>query len=306
MSVPVRLARGAAGVIHPGRRRRVEPIFYWFLLPTLLVFTALVLLPAVVGLFYSFTDYVGFGTWSFTGITNYRAVFSDPSVLAAYEFTIGFALVTVVVAQVVALALALGLTGRIRYATALRSIFVIPMVISGIVIAYVFEYLFSNTLPSLATSVGFGPLEQSILGNPSLAWTAIVIVSAWQTIPGALLIYIAGLLTIPDELYEAAALDGASPWRRFRSITLPLIAGFVVINSVLGVKGYLNAYDIIVALTYGGPGTATRSVAMTIFSGYTGGDYAYQMANAAVFFVLTVVVSLLQLLATRGRGLRLR
>ncbi|GAA2313925.1 sugar ABC transporter permease [Streptomyces kunmingensis] len=305
MPVPVRVARGAVGARRRAGRRRVEPVFYWFLLPTLALFTALVLLPAVVGIFYSFTDYVGFGDWSFVGITNYRAVLTDPAVFSAYKFTIGFALVTVVLTQTLALALALGLTSRIRFATALRSIFVIPMVISGIVIAYVFNYLFSNSLPSIAGALGIGPLEDSILGNPDLAWIAIVIVSSWQTIPGALLIYIAGLLSIPDELYEAAALDGASPWRRLRSITLPLISGFIVINTILGVKGYLNSYDIIVALTNGGPGTATSSVAMGIFTGYTGGDYAYQMANAAVFFVLTVVISLLQLLATRGRGLRL-
>lgn len=304
MTVPSPLPRRAPDTPRPGRRR-VEPIYYWFLLPTLLLFTALVLAPALVGIFYSFTDYVGFGSWQFTGLTNYIAVFSDPSIWSSYKFTIGFALVTVVLTQTTALALAVGLTQRIRFLTTLRSIFVIPMVISGIVVAYVFNYLFANSLPSVAGAVGFGPLEQSILGDPDLAWVSIVIVSAWQTIPGALLIYIAGLLSIPDELYEAAALDGASAWRRFRSITLPLIAGFVVINTILGIKGYLNAYDIIVALTNGGPGTATSSVAMTIFTGYTGGDYAYQMANATVFFVLTVVVSLLQLLATRGRGLRL-
>jgi raffinose/stachyose/melibiose transport system permease protein len=304
VTVPSPLPRRAPDTPRPGRHR-VEPIYYWFLLPTLLLFTALVLAPALVGIFYSFTDYVGFGNWQFTGLTNYIAVFSDPSIWSSYKFTIGFALVTVVLTQTTALALAVGLTQRIRFLTTLRSIFVIPMVISGIVVAYVFNYLFANSLPSVAGAVGFGPLEQSILGDPDLAWVSIVIVSAWQTIPGALLIYIAGLLSIPDELYEAAALDGASAWRRFRSITLPLIAGFVVINTILGIKGYLNAYDIIVALTNGGPGTSTSSVAMTIFTGYTGGDYAYQMANATVFFVLTVVVSLLQLLATRGRGLRL-
>ncbi|MBV2353986.1 sugar ABC transporter permease [Streptomyces sp. J2-1] len=304
MPVPARVDRGVTGVPRRTGRRRVEPVFHWFLLPTLLLFTVLVPLPALVGIFYSFTDYVGFGRWSFTGVTNYRALFTDPAVLDAYKFTLGFAVVTVIVTQVVALALALGLTSRIRFATALRTVFVVPMVISAIVISYVFNYLFSTTLPDLATSVGFGPLEQSVLGDPHLAWIAIVLVTAWQTVPGSLLIYIAGLLSVPGELYEAAALDGASPWRRFRSVTLPLIAGFVLINTVLGVKGYLNAYDVIVALTGGGPGTSTSSVAMRVFSGYTGGDYAYQMANAAVFFVLTVLVSLLQVLATRGRSPR--
>ena len=284
---------------------RTEPVFYVFLLPALALFTVFVVAPALIGIFYSFTDYVGYGTWSFTGIQNYAALFTDPSIRSAYGFTLWFAVVTVVVAQVIALALAVGLSSRIRFAAPLRTVFVIPMVVSSIVVAYVFNFLFSNSLPALATAVGFGPLQESILGNPDLAWLSIVIVSAWQTIPGAMLVYTAGLTAIPGDLYEASALDGASPWRQFRSITLPLIAGFVLINTVLGIKGYLGVYDVIVGLTGGGPGTSTSSVAMTIFTGFTGGDYAYQMANATIFFVVTVLISLAQLLLTRGRTVRL-
>jgi raffinose/stachyose/melibiose transport system permease protein len=287
------------------RSRRPEPIAYLFLVPTILLFTAFVVAPAVVGIFYSFTSYVGFGDWEFLGLSNYTALFTDPSVLEAYGFTLFFAVVTVVIAQAVALSLAVALSRRIRFATPLRTIFVIPMVVSGIVVAYVFNFLFSNTLPAFATAVGIGPLEQSILGNPDLAWLSIVIVSAWQTIPGALLVYTAGLTAIPPDLYEASSLDGAGSWRQFRSITLPLISGFVVINTILGVKGYLGVYDIIVGLTGGGPGTSTRSVAMTIFGGFTGGDYAYQMANATIFFLITVLISVAQLAATRGRSVRL-
>ncbi|HWU57502.1 MAG TPA: sugar ABC transporter permease [Microbacteriaceae bacterium] len=289
--------------VHPGRgsKRRPEKIFYLFLVPALVLFTAFVVIPAIIGIFYSFTNYVGYGTWSFIGLRNYAAMFTDPTILGSYGFTLAFAGVTVIVAQVIALALAVALTRRIRFAAPLRTVFVIPMVLSGIVVAYVFNYLFSNSLPALATAVGFQPLEQSILGNPALAWLSIVIVSAWQTIPGALLVYTAGLTSIPKDLYEASALDGASSWKQFRAITLPLIAGFVVINTVLGVKGYLGAYDVIVGLTGGGPGTATSSVAMTIFGGFTGGDYAYQMANATIFFIVTIVISIAQLAATRGR-----
>jgi raffinose/stachyose/melibiose transport system permease protein len=198
-----------------------------------------------------------------------------------------------------------GLNGKIKFKTGLRGIFVIPMVISGIVIAYVFNFLFSNSVPDAAARLGIAPLEQSILANPDLAWLSIVIVTAWQSIPGALLIYLAGLLAIPGEVYEAGAIDGATNWQRFRNITLPLVAGYVVINTVLGFKNYLNAYDIIVGLTNGGPGTSTRSVAMTIFTGFTSGDYAYQMANATLFFLLAVIVSLLQLRVTRGKAFSL-
>ena len=283
-------------------RPKVSPTFYLFLLPTLLLFTLAITLPAIMGITLSFTDSVGFGEFEWTGLTNYIALFSDPAIRASYAFTIGFALVTVVLVNAVAFLLAVGLTAKIRAKVALRAVFVLPMVISGIVIAYVFNFLFSNSLPRVGQTLGVTALEQSLLANPDLAWVTIVIVTAWQSVPSALLIYIAGILSIPGEVYEAAAMDGATARRRLVAITLPLVSGYVVINMVIGFKNFLNAYDIIVGLTNGGPGTATRSVAMTIFSGFTGGDYAYQMANATIFFLIAVVLAVIQLRLNRGRS----
>jgi raffinose/stachyose/melibiose transport system permease protein len=288
-------------VIHRGRASRVEPIYYLFLIPTLVLFTLAITVPAVTGIVFSFTDSIGIGDWSFVGLTNYVAMFSDPAILQSYLFTFGFAVATVVVVNLVAFLLAVGLTSRIRMKTALRTVFVVPMVISGIIIAYVFNFLFSNSLPAAGAATGIGWLETSLLANPDLAWVAIVLVTAWQSIPGTMLIYIAGLLSVPGDVYEAADLDGASKVQQLLRITVPLVAGYVVINVILGFKGYLNAYDIIVGLTNGGPGTATRSVAMTIIAGFNGGDYAYQMANATIFFVVAVLISLLQLSLTRTR-----
>ena len=282
--------------------RRVEPIYYLFLLPSLVLFTLAITVPGVIGIFFSFTDSIGIGDWHFIGLTNYIALFSDPAILQSYLFTLGFSIATVIVVNVCAFLLAVGLTSRIRFKTGLRTIFVIPMVISGIIIAYVFNFLFSNSLPAAGTALGIPWLQTSILANPDLAWVAIVIVTAWQAIPGTLLIYIAGLLSVPGDVYEAADLDGATKRQQLLRITLPLVAGYVVINMILGFKGFLNAYDIIVGLTNGGPGTATRSVAMTIITGFNGGDYAYQMANATIFFIVAVVISTLQLSLTRGRN----
>ncbi|OZB84729.1 sugar ABC transporter permease [Microbacterium sp. 13-71-7] len=282
--------------------RRVEPIYYLFLLPSLILFTLAITVPAVIGIFFSFTDSIGIGDWSFNGVTNYLAAFSDPAILQSYLFTFGFSLATVIVVNVIGFLLAVGLTSRIRFKTGLRTIFVIPMVVSGIIIAYVFNFLFSNSIPGLGNATGLEWLQTSILANPDLAWVAIVIVTAWQAIPGTLLIYIAGLLSVPGEVYEAAAIDGATKTQQLTRITVPLVFGYVVINVILGFKGFLNAYDIIVGLTNGGPGTATRSVAMTIIAGFNGGDYAYQMANATMFFVVAVLISLLQLSLTRGRN----
>ncbi|HYI50241.1 MAG TPA: sugar ABC transporter permease [Microbacterium sp.] len=282
--------------------RRVEPIYYLFLLPSLVLFTLAITVPGIIGIFFSFTDSIGIGEWSFNGLTNYIALFSDPAILQSYLFTFGFAIATVIVVNIVAFLLAVGLTARIRIKTGLRTIFVIPMVISGIIIAYVFNFLFSNSVPAAAGALGIPFLQTSLLANPDLAWVAIVIVTAWQAIPGTLLIYIAGLLSIPGEVYEAADIDGASKLQQLLRITLPLVSGYVVINVILGFKGFLNAYDIIVGLTNGGPGTATRSIAMTIIAGFNGGDYAYQMANATIFFIVAVLISILQLSLTRGRN----
>ncbi|GLJ61705.1 MULTISPECIES: carbohydrate ABC transporter permease [Microbacterium] len=283
-------------------RKRVEPIYYLFLLPSLLLFTLAITLPGVIGIVFSFTDSIGLGDWKFIGFTNYIAAFSDPAILSSFLFTFGFSLVTVVVVNVIAFLLAVGLTARIRFKMGLRAIFVIPMVVSGIIIAYVFQFLFQNSLPGAGAALGIPFLEESILANPDLAWLGIVIVTAWQSIPGTLLIYIAGLLSIPGEVYEAADIDGASKPQQLLRITLPLVAGYVVINVILGFKNFLNSYDIVVGLTNGGPGTSTRTIAMTIIRGFQTGDYAYQMATATLFFIITVIIAVLQLSVTRGRS----
>ncbi|NAZ17043.1 ABC transporter permease subunit [Glutamicibacter soli] len=269
-----------------------------FLLPALACFTLAITVPAVMGIFFSFTDSVGFGEFNMVGLRNYSALFNDPAVLGAYAFTIGFSLATVLLTNALAFLLALGLTAQIRARVALRTVFVMPMVISGIVIAYVFNFLFSNTLPAAGQALGLETLSSSILANPDLAWISIVVVTAWQAIPSAMLIYIAGLMAIPYDLYEASALDGAGALGQLRHVTLPLMAGYIGINMILGFKNFLAAYDIIVGLTNGGPGVATRSIAMTIFTGFERGDYAYQMANATVFFLISLLIALIQLRLT--------
>ncbi|MFT4230050.1 MAG: sugar ABC transporter permease [Microbacterium sp.] len=283
-------------------RRRIEPVYWWMLVPTVIIFTLAITIPGIIGIFYSFTNSIGIGDWDFIGLTNYIAIFSDPAILQSYLFTFGFSLVTVIVVNVIAFLLAVGLVSRIRFKVGLRAIFVIPMVISGIIIAYVFNFLFSNSFTSPNGLLGLPWPEVSILANPDLAWLAIVFVTAWQAIPGTLLIYIAGLLSIPGDVYEAADIDGASKTQALLRITVPLVFGYAVINFILGFKGFLNAYDIIVGLTGGGPGTATRSIAMSIIGGFTSGDFAYQMANATLFFVVAVIISILQLSLTRGRS----
>ena len=275
------------------------------LLPVVLLFTLFITLPALVGLFYSFTNYEGYGDWKFVGLTNYIALFTDPRILQAYGFTLGFSIVTVIVVNAIAMALAIGLNAKIKLKTSLRGVFFIPMVISGIVIAYVFNFLFSTSIPAIATSLGIGPLENSILANPSFAWLAIVIVTAWQAVPGAIIIYLAGTAR-----HLPRGLRGCLHRRRRGVATVPQHH----LPAHLRVRGHQHdprTEGLPQRLRHHrgphqrGPGTSTFSVAMTIFTGFTSGDYAYQMANAVIFFLVTVIISLLQLQLIRRRGVSL-
>jgi raffinose/stachyose/melibiose transport system permease protein len=285
--------------------KRIDPTYYWMVAPVLALFAFFITLPALVGVFFSLTNYAGYGDWKFIGLSNYANIFRDPAVLQSYIFTFVFALTTTVVVNIVALAIALGLNAKIKWRTGIRTVFFIPMVLSALIVSFVFNYLFSNTLPVLAERFGITPLATSILANENLAWLAIVLVTVWQAAPGATIIYLAGLQSVPSEVYEAADLDGAGSLRQFLSLTLPLILGYLVINVILGFKGFLGTYEIIVGLTGGGPGMATQSVAMRIFSGFTGGDYSYQMANAVIYFLITLLISVIQLRLIQRRGVSL-
>jgi raffinose/stachyose/melibiose transport system permease protein len=264
--------------------------------PALLLFVTLHTVPVVTGMFFSLTDYAGYGKWDFVGLQNYVSLFRDDRVLASYGFTFLFAITTTVVVNVLALGIAMLLNARIKFRTAFRGIFFIPNVLAILIIGYVFNFIFSNSLPLLGQSLGIDWLSTSILANKDLAWLGVVTVSAWQSIAFSTILYLAGLQTIPAELYEAAGLDGAGYWRQFSSITFPMIGAFFTINMVLALKGFLQAFDQIVALTGGGPGTATESVAMVIFrGGFQGGEYGYQMANSVVYLLVIVAVSVIQL-----------
>lgn len=295
MTTAVIKPRTTAGL----QRRRpsgANKTFYWMVVPALVLFVILHTIPTVTGMFYSFTDYAGYGEWDFVGLSNYVNLFKDDRIMASYGFTFLFAITTTIVVNVGALCIAILLNSKIKYQTAFRGIFFIPNILSVLIVGYVFNYLLSNNLPLIGQALGIEWLSTSILANPDLAWLGIVGVTAWQSIAFSVIIYLAGLQTVPGELYEAASLDGASPWRRFRSITFPMIAGYFTINMVLALKGLLQAFDQIVALTNGGPGTSTESVAMVIYrGGFQGGEYGYQMANSVVYLVVIVVLSLLQM-----------
>ena len=238
----------------------------------------------------------------FSGFFNGDYAYQMANAVIFFLITLLFAVVATIVTNVTAMALALALNAKIKWRAGLRTVFFMPMVISGLVISYVFTFILSNSVPIIAGAIHFAPLESSILANQHTAWLGIVLVASWVAIPGAIIIFLAGLVSIQPEVYEAASIDGASTWKQFQRMTFPLLFPFFVINTILTFKNFLNVYDICVGLTNGGPGTATTSVAQTIFSGFFTGDYAYQMANAVIFFFITLLFAIFQLGVIRRRG----
>src|ERR1700676_5380146 len=199
----------------------VAPAYLFMIIPAILLFTFFIIFPAVDGMFYSFTNYVGYGTWYFIGFANFQAAFADPNIRDSYGFTLLFAVVATIVVNLIAMLLALALNSKIRWQTGFRALFFMPMVISGLVISYVFTFIISNSVPIIAGEIHFTPFTSSLLSNQSLAWLGVVFVAAWQAIPGAIIIFLAGLVAIPTEVYEAASIDGASAWTKFRHMTFP-------------------------------------------------------------------------------------
>jgi raffinose/stachyose/melibiose transport system permease protein len=284
---PKRAARLGAGT------KRAPATYYWMVWPAVIAFAAFHTLPVLVGIFFSFTNYAGYGAWNFVGLSNYFNLFQDDRILQAYGFSFLFAIVATILTNAFSLAIALGLNAKIKGRNFWRGVYFVPYILAILVIGYVFQFFFSNSLPKILSGI---PLfADNILANEQWAWTAIVALAVWQACAFAIIIYLSGLQTIPAEMYEAASLDGASAWQQFRSITFPLIGAFFTINVVISLKNFLQVFDPIVALTNGGPGTATESVTLLIFKGgFTGGEFAYQAANAVVFFIVITIVSLFQ------------
>lgn len=265
--------------------------------PVLLLFFLFNTLPLIKGVIYSFTNFRGYGTYNFVGLRNYIDLFSDGRVGKSYLFTIKMALVTTIVVNVISLVLALGLNSKIKFKSTLRGLYFVPNILGALVVGYIFNYFFTYIIPALVNMMGGE--GTSILASEKWAWVAIVIVCAWQAIAMNTIIYISGLQTVPEDVYEAGSIDGATGWSQFKHLTFPLIIPFFSINMVLCVKNFLMVFDQIMALTKGGPAQSTESISYLIYNnGMSGGQFGFQSANAVLFFVIIVIFSVTQLTIT--------
>jgi raffinose/stachyose/melibiose transport system permease protein len=287
-------------------RRGREPAI-WFALPAILVYLVVVIYPSLAGAVYAFTDWSGVGGGAaFVGLDNFQQLFTDEQSLGALRNTVLLTVFIVVVQNAIGLALALGVHAQIKSKYALRAIFFAPAVVSPVVIAFLWKYLFNpdpdSGINALLGFVGLGFLQQDWLGSPSLALWSVGFTVVWQYAGYSMVIFLAGLQGVPRELEEAAALDGAGRWMRFRNVVLPLIAPAVTINLMLSTIGGLKLFDQIFAITNGGPGYSTETLSTLIYKqAFVFGSYGYSTAVALVLAILVAAVSLVQLKYLRSR-----
>lgn len=268
--------------------------FLMITIPILALFICFNTIPLIRGVIYSFTNFKGFGSYSWVGFRNYIDLFSDGRVGKSYLFTFKLAIVTTVVVNVLSLVLALALNSKIRAKSFFRGAYFLPNILGALVVGYIFNYFFTYILPAVANMMGMN--STSILSDPKSAWIGIVVVCAWQAIAMNTIIYISGLQTVPEDVYEAGGLDGATGWKQFKYLTFPLIIPFFSINMVLCVKNFLMVFDQIMALTKGGPAQSTESISYLIYNnGMSGGQFGFQSANAVIFFLVIVTVSVAQM-----------
>ena len=235
-----------------------DKTFWAVVIPVVILFFAFNTLPMIKGVIYSFTNYKGYGTYDYVGFRNYADLFTDSRVGKSYLFTFKYALAGTILVNVLSLIMAVGLNSKIRCKSALRGIYFVPNILGGLVIGYIF--------------------------------------SVWQAVAMNTIIYISGLQTVPEEVYEASMLDGASKWKQFWKVTFPLVMPFVTINLVLSTKNFLMVFDQIMSLTKGGPAQSTESISYLIYkNGMDGGQFGFQSANAVIFFIVIVAISLFQM-----------
>ena len=276
--------------------RKVDPAYYWMTVPAMILFMVFLYWPFLRGVMYSFPNSKGYGKYKWIGLTNYKAMFQDERIGRAYLFTFFIAIVVTILVNLLSMFIAVLLNSKIAFRNGFRAIYFIPYTLAVLVVGYVFKYIFMMPIPELGKALGIGWLSESMITSESLAWAPIVVLSVWQGVAYTTLIYLAGLQTIDTDIYEAAALDGVNAWQKFWQITFPLIGPFFTINLVLTMKGALGTFDQVVALTGGGPNSATETVTYLIYQGgLTGGEYAYQTANAVMFFIVLAIIAFIQL-----------
>lgn len=277
---------------------------YWFfVLPALIPFSLCILVPAIMGIYYSFTDWNGISQeirW--VGIQNYVTIFSgDKNFTHAFVFTLLFAFLGVVLVNLIGFLLALLVTQKFLASTFFRAIFFMPNLIGGLLLGFTWQFIFINVFEVLGKSLGI-PGLQGWLSNQTTGFWGMLIVFVWQLSGYMMIIYIAGLQSIPDSLLEASYLDGAGLWAKLKHIILPLVAPSFTIGLFMTLSNAFKLFDTNLSLTNGNPYKSTEMLALNIYTtAFTENKLGLSQSKALLYLIVVTLIALVQLSINKKR-----
>ncbi|THF74018.1 carbohydrate ABC transporter permease [Cohnella fermenti] len=276
-----------------------------FVGPGLAAFSIIVLIPFLLGFYYSFTEWNGLdldkAKW--IGMDNLNRIFTnDNKFWASLVFTLKFTAVTVLLTNGLAFLLGLALSQALKTRNVLRTIFFLPNVIGGILLGYIWQFIFTKGFKTIGEMTGWSLFELPWLGTPQTGFWGLVIVFVWQSAGYMMVIYIAAIVGVPKDLSEAAVIDGASYWQTVRTVTIPLIMPAVTICLFLTTSNAFKMFDLNLSLTKGGPGTSTQSLAYNIYAeALVNNRYGLGTAKAMLFFLLVSLIAIAQVWLTKRK-----
>ena len=289
------------------RKEQIENVL--FTLPAVILVSATIYIPFILSGYYSLTKWNGISKEpEFIGIQNFITIFTDKSsnFLNSILFTTRYTVVFIIFANIFALALAVALTQKFKLANLMRGVFFVPYIMSMTIVGFIWKFIFSQGFAKLFEMTGWQWLNLSWLGNPKLAFYSVAFVGIWQSVGFYIVLYIAGLQAIPKDILEAATVDGASGFRRFFSVTFPMLWPSITTCVFMSLTNSLKVFDIILALTQGGPGKATASVTLEIYrEAFQNNNYGLGSAESIVYFVFVLILTQVVLKAFNKRDVGL-
>ena len=273
---------------------KIKKYFPLFVLPTLAAFAAAFIIPFVMGIYLSFNSFTTVENAKWVGFDNYVRAFSNKDFLNALWFTALFTLVSVITVNILAFLLAAALTRAIKGTNIFRTVFFMPNLIGGIVLGYIWNLLINGVLNYFGVDISY---------SAKYGFWGLVILTNWQLIGYMMVIYIAGLQNIPRDLGEAAEIDGATPWQKMKSVTIPMLMSSVTICTFLTLTNSFKLFDQNLALTAGAPARKTAMLALDIYNTFYGraGWQGVGQAKAVIFFVIVALIAFAQLKITGDR-----
>lgn len=277
--------------------------FCMFALPGMFCFFAVVIVPFLYGVYLTLTDWNGVSkVKNFIGLENFAGVMKDAQFWSSLVLTFKYVIAVVVLVNVLAFAIAYPLTRGIKGQNFFRAGFFTPNLIGGIVLGYIWQFVFSRVFVNIGESTGWSFFEVSWLSEPNKAFLALVVVSVWQLSGYMILIYVAGFMGLSEDVMEAASIDGASGWVKLKNIIMPLMMSSITICLFLTLSRAFMVYDVNLSLTAGAPYGTTEMAAMHVYEkAFTSRQFGVGQAEAFILFVIVACISGLQVYFTKKR-----